>query len=368
MKYHLVAGEASGDLHGSKLIEALKTVDPQASFRCWGGDAMEKASGNLVSHYKDRAYMGLWEVLTHLRKISAYLTQAQEDILSHRPDVLILIDNPGFNLRLAAFAKKHGIKVHYYIAPKVWAWNESRVEKIKKYVDQLYCILPFEEAYFAKHGLKAHYVGNPSREQVDAYVSNPAWAAQNGIEKPIIAVLPGSRISEIRRILPVFLKIPQHFPDYQFVLAAAPDFDKSWYQEFQGIEAVNIVKGQTHEVLSHAHAALVASGTATLETALFGVPQVVCYRVAGLTYRIGKLVVKLKWFGLVNLILNRGLLTELLQSEFTGERTRRELEAVLAGPQRDMILEGYVELREMLGTASASEEVAQRIYSALRGA
>lgn len=367
MKYHLVAGEASGDIHGSKLIEALKAADSKAEFRCWGGDAMAKASGNLVSHYKDRAYMGLWEVLTHLRKISAYLKQAQEDILSHRPDVLILIDNPGFNLRLAAFAKKHGIPVHYYIAPKVWAWNESRVKQIKKNVDRLYCILPFEEAYFAKHGIEAVYVGNPSKEQVDQYHSSATWAAELGITKPIIAVLPGSRISEIQRILPTFLEIPKQFPDYEFVVAAAPDFDVAWYQQFDGIGAVKIVKGQTHEVLSHAQAALVASGTATLETALFGVPQVVCYRVAGLTYRIGKLVVKLRWFGLVNLILNRGLLTELLQSEFTEERTRWELESVLAGPQRDMILNGYVELREMLGTTSASEEAAQRIYSALRG-
>jgi lipid-A-disaccharide synthase len=317
MKYHLVAGEASGDIHGSKLIEALKAADSKAEFRCWGGDAMAKASGNLVSHYKDRAYMGLWEVLTHLRKISAYLKQAQEDILSHRPDVLILIDNPGFNLRLAAFAKKHGIPVHYYIAPKVWAWNESRVKQIKKNVDRLYCILPFEEAYFAKHGIEAVYVGNPSKEQVDQYHSSATWAAELGITKPIIAVLPGSRISEIQRILPTFLEIPKQFPDYEFVVAAAPDFDVAWYQQFDGIGAVKIVKGQTHEV--------------------------------------------------VNLILNRGLLTELLQSEFTEERTRWELESVLAGPQRDMILNGYVELREMLGTTSASEEVAQRIYSALRG-
>jgi lipid-A-disaccharide synthase len=367
MKYHLVAGEASGDIHGSKLIEALKAADSKAEFRCWGGDAMAKASGNLVSHYKDRAYMGLWEVLTHLRKISAYLKQAQEDILSHRPDVLILIDNPGFNLRLAAFAKKHGIPVHYYIAPKVWAWNESRVKQIKKNVDRLYCILPFEEAYFAKHGIEAVYVGNPSKEQVDQYQSSATWAAELGITKPIIAVLPGSRISEIQRILPTFLEIPKQFPDYEFVVAAAPDFDVAWYQQFDGIGAVKIVKGQTHEVLSHAQAALVASGTATLETALFGVPQVVCYRVAGLTYRIGKLLVKLQWFGLVNLILNRALLTELLQADFTAEQTGIELEKILSEPGRGAVLQGYDELRNTLGNRPASETVAVEIVRTLQG-
>ena len=367
MKYHLVAGEASGDIHGSKLIEALKAADSKAEFRCWGGDAMANASGNLVSHYKDRAYMGLWEVLTHLRKISAYLKQAQEDILSHRPDVLILIDNPGFNLRLAAFAKKHGIPVHYYIAPKVWAWNESRVKQIKKNVDRLYCILPFEEAYFAKHGIEAVYVGNPSKEQVDQYHSSATWAAELGITKPIIAVLPGSRISEIQRILPTFLEIPKQFPDYEFIVAAAPDFDVAWYQQFEGIGAIKIVKGQTHEVLSHAQAALVASGTATLETALFGVPQVVCYRLAGLTYRIGKLLVKLQWFGLVNLILNRALLTELLQADFTAERTRIELEKILSEPGRGAVLQGYDELRNTLGNRPASETVAVEIVRTLQG-
>ena len=367
MKYHLVAGEASGDIHGSKLIETLKTADSKAEFRCWGGDAMAKASGNLVSHYKDRAYMGLWEVLTHLRKISAYLKQAQEDILSHRPDVLILIDNPGFNLRLAAFAKKHGIPVHYYIAPKVWAWNESRVKQIKKNVDRLYCILPFEKAYFAKHGIEAVYVGNPSKEQVDQYHSSATWAAELGITKPIIAVLPGSRISEIQRILPTFLEIPKQFPDYEFIVAAAPDFDVAWYQQFEGIGAIKIVKGQTHEVLSHAQAALVASGTATLETALFGVPQVVCYRVAGLTYRIGKLLVKLQWFGLVNLILNRALLTELLQADFTAEETGIELEKILSEPGRGAVLQGYEELRNTLGNRPASETVAVEIVRTLQG-
>jgi lipid-A-disaccharide synthase len=278
-----------------------------------------------------------------------------------------LIDNPGFNLRLAAFAKKHGIPVHYYIAPKVWAWNESRVKQIKKNVDRLYCILPFEEAYFAKHGIEAVYVGNPSKEQVDQYHSSATWAAELGITKPIIAVLPGSRISEIQRILPTFLEIPKQLPDYEFVVAAAPDFDVAWYQQFDGIGAVKIVKGQTHEVLSHAQAALVASGTATLETALFGVPQVVCYRVAGLTYRIGKLLVKLQWFGLVNLILNRALLTELLQADFTAEETGIELEKILSEPGRGAVLQGYEELRNTLGNRPASETVAVEIVRTLQG-
>lgn len=366
MKYYLVAGEASGDLHGSNLIKALRRQDAEAHVRSWGGDLMRAESDEFVSHYKDRAYMGLWEVLTHLRTITGFLKQAEQDILASKPDALILIDNPGFNLRLGAFAKKHGIPVHYYIAPKVWAWNTKRVKKIRRDVDFLYSILPFETEFFAKHGIATTYVGNPTMDAVKDFQPDPNFTKNLGIDKPLIAVLPGSRRNEIERILPTFLKVIPFFKEYQFVVAAAPDFDVDWYQKFEGIDSVIIVKGKTYEVLSVARAALVASGTATLETALFRVPQVVCYRVAGLTYFIGKMVVKLKWFGLVNLILNRELVTELLQDTFTEETLKNELQLILDENQRKKIQLGYAELAETIGDTNASNETAKMVIKNLK--
>lgn len=361
MKYYLVAGEASGDLHGSNLMKALKQRDAHAEFRFVGGDLMAAEGGTQLSHYRDRAFMGLWEVITHLRTIAGYLKQTEKDILDYKPDALILIDNPGFNLRLAEFAKKKGIAVHYYIAPKVWAWNTSRVKKIRAFVDHLYCILPFEPEFFAKHGVQATYVGNPVVDAVTRFRPDPDWTRNSGITRPVIALLPGSRRNEIERILPVFLQAIPKFPEYQFVIAAAPDFDTEWYNKFGLPENLQIAKGQTYQILSESKAALVASGTATLETALFQVPQVVCYRVASLTYVLGKMLVKLKWFGLVNLILNRGLLTELLQGEFTPERTASELRDILTGQGRDHILQGYADLRRVLGGEGASEKTAELI-------
>lgn len=365
MRYYLVAGEASGDLHGSNLMKAISGLDPSAEFRCWGGDLMAAQPGaTLVSHYKERAYMGLWEVITHIRTIAGFLKQAEQDILANKPDALILIDNPGFNLRLAAFAKKHGIPVHYYIAPKVWAWNTKRVKKIKRDVDYLYSILPFEPEFFQHHGIVTKYVGNPVQDAVFGFVADENWKISNDISKPIIAVLPGSRKNEIERILPLFLSMPLLYKKYHFVVAAAPDFDVNWYKKFNGIKEVKIVKGETYSLLSNASAAIVASGTATLETALFNVPQIVCYKVAPITYFIGKMVVKLKWFGLVNLILNKDLLTELLQKTFTIERLSTELNSILESENRERILSGYKELRQILGNKVASEETAALIVKA----
>lgn len=366
MRYYLVAGEASGDLHGSNLMKALKLRDKNADFRFWGGDLMAAEGGTLVSHYKNRAFMGLWEVLTHLRSIAAFLKQAEKDILKHKPDALILIDNPGFNLRLAAFAKNNGIPVHYYIAPKVWAWNEKRVNKIRKYVDHLYCILPFEPDFFKQHNITCHYVGNPVIDAVTAYNKTDNWKEFHGFSKPLIALLPGSRKNEIDRILPIMIRVAEHFPDCEFALTAAPDFDDGYFGKFGFPPNCKIVFRDTYGVLSNSTAAIVASGTATLETALFGVPQVVGYRVAWITYFIGKMVVKLKWFGLVNLILNRGLLVELLQNEFSVNHATAELRAILDGPQRREILNGYEELKKILGPAGASEKVAVMIIQSLK--
>jgi lipid-A-disaccharide synthase len=361
MKYYIVAGEASGDLHGSNLMKEIKLLDTTAEFRFWGGDLMQAQGGTLVSHYKSRAFMGLWEVIKNLRRIIGFLKQAKADLILNKPDVLILIDNPGFNLRVAHFAKKNNIAVHYYIAPKVWAWNTRRVNEIQKNVTYLYSILPFEPDFFKTHKIKAEYVGNPVLDSVSQFKSNDKWLIENNITKPVIALLPGSRISEIDRIVPTMLQIPPLFPDYDFIIAAAPDFNIEWYQKFDGIERVKIVKGETYELLSHAAAALVASGTATLETALFGVPQVVCYRVAPLTFVIGKIVVKLKWFGLVNLILNRELLKELLQKTFTSAQVEAELKQLLIGEKRIEILEGYNELNKILGPPGASKRVAELV-------
>ncbi|MBS3916051.1 MAG: lipid-A-disaccharide synthase [Bacteroidetes bacterium] len=364
MKYYLVAGEASGDLHGSNLMKEIQKLDSQAEFRFWGGDLMQSAGGTLVSHYKERAFMGLTDVLKNIRKISGFLKMAKADILESKPDVFILIDNPGFNLRLAKFAKQNRFKVHYYIAPKAWAWNKKRVYDIQKYVEHLYCILPFETDFFGQYNIPCTYVGNPVVDAVSAFVPNLEWKQKHGLEKKIIAVLPGSRKNEIERILPVFLKIQGHFKEYDFVIAAAPNYHAEYFEKFDGINTVKIVYGETYSVLANSHAAIVASGTATLETALFHVPQVVCYKVSGITYFFGKLLVKLKWFGLVNLILNRGLLTELLQNKFNEKSLSYELSKILEGKERQRILEGYAELKSKLGGPGASANVASMVCEA----
>lgn len=363
MKYYLVAGEASGDLHGSNLMKEIKAQDPTAEFRFWGGDLMAAQGGTLVSHYKERAFMGLWEVIKNIKTISNYLRKAEEDIVAYQPDALIFIDNPGFNLRLAEFGKNAGFNIHYYIAPKVWAWNEKRVNKIKKNVDYLYSILPFEPAFFSKHHVNTDYVGNPVVDAVSGFTPTEGWKEKYNIQKPVIALLPGSRKNEIERMLPLMMQLPSAFPDYSFVIAAAPNFDQNYFNQFTGIESMKICFGETYDILSHSTAAVVTSGTATLETALFKVPQVVCYKVAAITYVVGRLVVKLKWFGLVNLILNRPLLTELLQGKFKPSTVIIELGKILTNPDRQRILDGYVELQSILGGSGASEKTAALIVT-----
>lgn len=360
-KYYLVAGEASGDLHGANLIRAMKVLDPGAEYRCWGGDLMEEAGAELVSHYRDRAFMGLWEVISNLRTITRFLRRAAEDIRNWKPDALILIDNPGFNMRLAKMAHEAGIPVHYYIAPKAWAWNEGRVKKLLRDTDHVYTILPFETEFFARHGLKVDYVGNPVVDAVGSFTPRPDWKQVHGIGKPVIALLPGSRRHEISSTLPMMASLQPLFPDYTFVVAGAPGYPAAQLRALAGNDSVMVVENDTYHVLANAHAALVASGTATLETAAFAVPQVVCYRVSPLTWFVGKMVVKLKWVSLVNLILNRELVRELLQDDFTTINLRKELTTVLSGEGREKMLQGYTELNAILGPPGASAKTAELI-------
>lgn len=362
-KYFLVAGEASGDLHGFNLILEMKKQDPDAEFVCWGGDLMKEAGAVLLSHYKSRAFMGLWEVITNLRTISGFLRQAGKDITREMPDAVVLIDNPGFNMRLMPLIKRLGIPLHYYIAPKVWAWNTGRVKKLKKYVDYLYSILPFEPEFFSQHDVKVDYVGNPVVDAVSAFTPAENWKEKNGISKPVIALLPGSRRHEISTTMPEYAKIAKSFPEYEFVVAAAPGYSAEEISQISGITELRIVENATYNLLANAHAALIASGTATLETAAFNVPQIVCYRVSALTWIIGKMVVKIKWVSLVNLIMGKELVKELLQDDFNEVNLVRELNSILSGNGREAMLKGYEELNKRLGLPGASAKVAELVCS-----
>ncbi|MFD0942099.1 lipid-A-disaccharide synthase [Pedobacter boryungensis] len=367
MKYYLVAGEASGDLHGANLMKALKTEDQNAGFRYFGGDKMQAQGGELVKHYAEMAFMGFTEVILNLRTVFKNLKACKEDILLYQPDALILIDFPGFNLKIAEFAKQHGIKVCYYISPKVWAWNQKRVLKIKKVVDQLFCILPFEVDFYKKWGMDVNYVGNPLLDEIAQFSPDLEFRkTQNLSRQKIIALLPGSRKQEIERLLPDMLSVTASFPDYQFVIAAAPTFTASYYQQFIGDKNVKLVFSQTYNLLHYADAALVASGTATLETALFKVPQVVLYRGGAISVGIARLVIKIRFISLVNLIMDRKVVTELIQNDCNTEKITSELNQILTGEKRKVMLNDYNELAIKMGTAGASERTAKLIFDFLR--
>ena len=366
MKYYLVAGEASGDLHGANLIKALKRQDDKAEFRYFGGDKMQAEGGELVKHYAEMAFMGFTEVVLNLPTIFKNLKTCKADILAYQPDALVLIDFPGFNLKIAEFAKQHGIKVCYYISPKVWAWNQKRVLKIKKIVDQLFCILPFEVDFYKKWGMEVNYVGNPLLDEIAQFIPDNNFITQNNLtDKKIIALLPGSRKQEIERLLPDMLSITDKFPAYQLVVAAAPTFTEAYYQQYIGDRNVKLVFDNTYNLLHHAHAALVASGTATLETALFKVPQVVLYRGGTISVGIARMVIKIKFISLVNLIMDRLVVTELIQADCTTEKININLEAIVAGAVRQQMLANYEELSDKMGTAGASERTAKLIVQHL---
>jgi lipid-A-disaccharide synthase len=357
MKYYIIAGEASGDLHGSNLIKELRRRDAGAEIRCWGGDLMEGAGATLVKHYRDLAFMGFVEVLLNLRTILRNLEFCKEDISAYRPDVLVLIDYPGFNLRVAEWAKKEGIKVVYYISPQVWAWKESRVKKIRQVVDKMLVILPFEKEWYRdRWNFDVEFVGHPLIQVVNEFLANNKPDAE--YLKPVVALLPGSRKQEVAIKLPVMLEAAKNFPDYQFVVAKASSLDEDFYRELlKDHPGVLSVRNETYALLAQATAALVTSGTATLETALFGVPQVVCYKGSSISYQIAKRLVKIKYISLVNLIMDKPVVTELIQGACNAANVTLELKAILQHPARlAQIKNDYYELKQLLqqgGDASA---------------
>ena len=367
MKYYIIAGEASGDLHGSNLIKQLNMLDAAANIRCWGGDKMETAGATLVKHYRELAFMGFIEVLKNITVIFKNLSFCKKDILAFKPDVLVLIDYPGFNLRIAKWGKEQNIKIIYYISPQVWAWKENRVKMMKQCIDQMLVILPFEKEYYKnKWNWNVEYVGHPLLEEVE----NEKWKMENEKrkvqnDKAIIAVLPGSRKQEILKKLPVMLDVSMQLKDYQFVIAKAPGVEDEFYNELmKDYNNVSSVSNQTYSLLKQSTAALVTSGTATLETALFGVPQVVCYKGSEISYQIAKRLINIKYISLVNLILDKEVVKELIQAEMNVTQLTHELKNILPGTaQRDVVLKDYKQLKEILRAGgNASEKAATLIY------
>jgi lipid-A-disaccharide synthase len=370
MKYYIIAGEASGDLHGSNLIKELKKLDKDANIRCWGGDLMQSAGATLVKHYKDLAFMGFAEVVMNLKTILSNLKFCKEDILKFQPDVLVLIDYPGFNLRISEWAKKLAVrssqltaKIVFYISPQVWAWKESRVPKMKKTIDKMIVILPFEKEYYKnKWDWNVEYVGHPLVQVIEEF------KAENNKPKSAnyIALLPGSRRQEILKKLPIMLQISKAFPEYQFVLAKAPALEDEFYAGFmQHYTNVSSVRNKTYELLMQSKAALVTSGTATLETALFRVPEVVCYKGSNISYQIAKRLIKIKYISLVNLIMDKPVVKELIQNDLTVENVKEELSALLFDEARqEQLKKDYEDLRNILSAGgNASSNAAKIIYN-----
>ena len=368
MRYYIIAGEASGDLHGSKLIRELKKSDPEAVVRCWGGDLMQAAGGELVKHYRELAFMGFTEVILNLRTIMRNLRFCKEDILQFKPDALILIDYPGFNLKIATWAKEKKIKVIYYISPQVWAWKEVRVHTIKQSVDKMLVILPFEKAFSHKWNYEVEYVGHPLVEELEEFKSR--WVYDNGkTQANIVALLPGSRRQEILAKLPIMLNVSAHFPSYDFVIARAPGVEDAFYDQLsRHYPNVKSVSGKTYDLLINAKAALVTSGTATLETALFGIPEVVCYKGSWLSYEIAKRIIRIKYISLVNLIMDKPVVKELIQHELTVENLKRELDLILHDQSRiNQMKSDYATLRNILSQGGhASANAANAISRFLR--
>ena len=363
MRYYIIAGEASGDLHGSNLIKALHEKDTNATIRCWGGDKMETAGATLVKHYRDLAFMGFVEVIKHLGTILNNIKFCKQDILQYKPDVLILIDYPGFNLRIADWAKLQGIKVVYYISPQIWAWKENRIKQIKRSVDKMLVILPFEKPFYQKHNYPVTYVGHPLVEVIDAELQKGHASIS---DKEIIALLPGSRSQELKLKLPIMLKMVERFPEYQFVIAQAPGQEADFYKSLIGDLDVKLLQGQTYNILMQAKAALVTSGTATLETALFGVPEIVCYKGNQVSYWLAKKLIKVKYISLVNLILDKPAVKELIQNDLNEQQLFEELNDLLNNKERiEQLQSDYTKLWELLGAEKASGKAADEIMAIL---
>lgn len=370
MKYYIIAGEASGDLHGSNLIAAIKKRDPVANIRAWGGGLMRRRGAKLVKHYHDLAFMGFVEVLLHLGKVLRNLNFCKKDIVKFAPDALILIDYPGFNIKVAKFAHKKNIKVFYYISPQIWAWKRHRVFTIKKVVDKMLVILPFEEDFYDRYGVDSEFVGHPLLDEISKLkpVDKTRFIRQNHLnpQKEIIAMLPGSRKQEVSRMLEVMMKVVKMFPNYQFVIACAPSLPLSYYKSLIGKSNVRFVVNKTYRLLQVASAAMVTSGTATLETALLDVPEVVCYKGNYISYLIAKNLIKVKYICLVNLIMDKPVVKELIQKDLTPNNIKTELQQLLTNPKRQRrLLEDYEELKYKLGNAGASDNAAKIIISNL---
>jgi lipid-A-disaccharide synthase len=369
MKYYVIAGERSGDLHGANLIKGILEHDAEAEFRGWGGDMMADAGMTLVTHYKDTAFMGFLEVAMNVHKILGFLSKCKADIKAYSPDVVVLIDYPGFNLRVASWAKKHGFPVYYYISPKVWAWNQKRAWKIKENVDRMFVIFPFEIDFYKKYNYQVDYVGNPLMDAIDAFKPDPEFRKKHQLadNKPVVALLPGSRKQEIIGMLDLMLTAARHFPQYQFIIAGLRNLPADLYEKYLTANA-GIVFESTYDLLHIAEAALVTSGTATLETALLGIPEVVCYKTSAFSYAVAKRLIRVRFISLVNLIMGKEVVRELIQADLNEQDIVRELRAILVGGEkRAEQLRNYAELQQLVGGPGASQRAGRLMVSYLKG-
>lgn len=368
MNYYIIAGEASGDLHASNLMRELKNKDPEAKFRFLGGDLMKTHGGTMVKHFKETAYMGFVDVFLHLRAIMKNIKFVKDDIKHTNPDLVILVDYPGFNLRIAEYVHSIGIQVYYYISPKIWAWKQSRVEKIKKFISKLFIIFPFEKEFYKKHNYKVEYVGNPVLDAIDTSPGNrDEFIKKYELEdKKIIALLPGSRKQEIKHNFPLMLRIAESYPNFQFVVAAAASLEKTIFEKYMKAKKVKLIYNDTYTILKHSEAALVTSGTATLETAVLNIPELVCYKGDYLSYQIAKRLVKVDFISLVNLVMEKEVIKEFLQYDMTFENLKNELDKLLFDADyRNTMLRNFEEMREKLGGKGASERTAEIIVKSL---
>lgn len=372
MKYYIISGEASGDLHGANLIKSLRKQDPQAQFRVWGGDLMQAEGAVLVKHYRDLAFMGFAEVVAHLGQILRNFRLCKKDLRQYAPDVVILIDYPGFNMRMMRFAYRQGYKVVYYIAPQVWAWRTKRIKKLKKYTHQIYTLLPFERKFYQKYQATALFEGNPLADAIAAYKPDQAFIEtfKKADSRPVAVILPGSRKQEINRIFPLMLQVASKMPQYRFVVAGTPNLPAEIYaKHLQNYPQIELVLNHTYDLFSIARAGMIKSGTSTLEAALFSVPQVVCYRTSGITYAMGRLLVnpQVRFISLVNLIMDSPTVCELLQGDFTAGRLEQEFEKIVNDtPERKKMLQDYTNLQQIMGNGGTSDKVAASIKSMFR--
>ena len=373
MKYYIIAGEASGDLHGSNLMKEIKKIDSSYQFRCWGGDLMQEQGGEIVKHYKDLAFMGFIEVLKKIRTILKNIKTCKEDIISYQPDAVILIDYPGFNLRIAEFLKANEIPVLYYISPQVWAWKKSRILKIKENVDRMFVILPFEKEFYKNENVDVTFVGHPLIDAINDFqknkaLTNIAFRKKHQLDdRPIIGVLPGSRKQELTQNLSIMLSALKKFDHYQILIACAPSINKNFYKPIiKDYPNVKLISNDTYNLLNQTYAAIVTSGTATLETALFNVPQVVCYKSSWISYQIAKKLIKVKYISLVNLILNKEAVKELIQSDLNEINLKIEVEKILDESNRNIIKDHYSKLKNMCGGVGASKITANEMLKTIQ--